>query len=281
MMHPSRRRITRRSLLAGAGVASAAGLLAACAGNVTESVPDGCTVSLNDLSDFRDPDQSGNVAISVGEAIRRGLSPRAATIALVTAMQESKLYNLDYGDSDSLGLFQQRPSQGWGTTDEIMDPWYSSGKFYEALVQVDGWESGDINDVAQTVQKSNYPEAYAQHEDIGRIWASALCGYDEGAVTSVDSAESTGNPELLREFAVKVWGDGLTISTTDNGLGFLAPSTTTAWSVALLCMCLGSQAGLLSLTVGDMSWTNSSTERASWTGQNAAAPTTVTLTCRV
>lgn len=273
------RRITRRSLLAIAAAGSVAAL-AACSGTTSPFVAPGCAVTVNDTSDLRDLEQAGNVAIIVGEAIRRGLPPRAATIAIVTALQESKLYNLDYGDADSVGLFQQRPSQGWGTVDQIMDPWYSAGKFYESLVKVDGWQSGDVNDIAQTVQKSNYPRAYAQHEDIGRIWASALCGYDPAGVTSVDTKNAAGNPELLREFVVRVWASAIPITVNPDGLSFTTNSGTTAWSVALLCLCLGSQAGLVELKVGDMSWTNSTSKRASWVGQNTTDPTTVTAICR-
>lgn len=127
------------------------------------------------------------------------------------------MYNLDYGDADSVGLFQQRPSQGWGTEDQIMNPWYSAGKFYEALVKVDGWQTDTINDVAQKVQRSNFPHAYAQHEDVGRIWASALCGFDPAGVTSVDNKNATGNPEVLREFVVRVWGGAIPIAINPDG----------------------------------------------------------------
>ncbi len=84
---------------------------------------------------------------------------------MATVYQETGIRNLDYGDRDSVGLFQQRPSQGWGTAEQLMDPYYATGKFYDALVKIDGWETGDINDVAQQVQRSGYPEAYRDHEE--------------------------------------------------------------------------------------------------------------------
>ena len=121
-----------------------------------------------------DPEQMSNAATITALALRRGLPARAATIALATAIQESKLRNIRYGDRDSVGLFQQRPSQGWGTVEQILDPEYSTDKFYDALVKVDGWETGTITVVAQKVQRSAYPEAYADHEQEGRILASAL-----------------------------------------------------------------------------------------------------------
>ena len=106
---------------------------------------------------------------------------RAATIALATAYQESDLRNLEYGDRDSLGLFQQRPSQGWGTPDQILDPYYATNAFYDALAQVDGYESMPITEAAQEVQRSGFPEAYADHEQDARVLASALTGNSRAA----------------------------------------------------------------------------------------------------
>jgi hypothetical protein len=109
-------------------------------------------------------EQVGNAAIIAQVGRDRGLPERAVVIALATAQQESRLRNLDYGDRDSLGLFQQRPSQGWGTEAQVQDPVYAAGKFYDWLVTVPGWETGRLTDVAQAVQRSGYPELYQQHE---------------------------------------------------------------------------------------------------------------------
>jgi hypothetical protein len=94
-------------------------------------------------------------------AISLGLPPYAATVAIATALQESDLENLDYGDLDSLGLFQQRPSQGWGTPAQIMNPAYAATSFYQALVKVPDWQSIPLTQAAQDVQHSAYPDAYA------------------------------------------------------------------------------------------------------------------------
>ncbi|MDT0276787.1 hypothetical protein [Blastococcus goldschmidtiae] len=104
----------------------------------------------------------------------RGLPDRAVVIALATAQQESGLRNLDYGDRDSLGLFQQRPSQGWGTPEQVQDPVYAAGKFYDGLVQIPGWESGELTRVADAVQRSAFPLAYAKHEDMAQELTEAL-----------------------------------------------------------------------------------------------------------
>lgn len=86
-------------------------------------------------------------------------------IAVATAIQESGLRNLPGGDRDSIGLFQQRPSQGWGTPAQLADPAYQAGKFYDKLITVDGWQTIPLTDAAQAVQISAYPQAYAKHTD--------------------------------------------------------------------------------------------------------------------
>jgi len=108
--------------------------------------------------------------------ISRRLPPRARIIALATAFQESTMRNLSSGDRDSVGLFQQRPSQGWGSRAQIMDPVYASGKFYDALVQVPGWQTGTLTKVAQAVQHSGFPDAYAPWEDEATTLVAGLGG---------------------------------------------------------------------------------------------------------
>lgn len=108
--------------------------------------------------------------------LARGLPERARVIALATAWQESSLRNLDHGDRDSLGLFQQRHSQGWGTEDEVQDPVYASGAFYDALVKVQGWESMPLTEAAQAVQRSGHPDAYAKWEADAEALAVELGG---------------------------------------------------------------------------------------------------------
>jgi hypothetical protein len=119
-------------------------------------------------------EQARHATTIAGVGRDRGLPERAVVIALATAQQESGLRNLPYGDRDSLGLFQQRPSQGWGTPEQVQDPVYSAGKFYDGLVQVPGWEAGRLTEVAQTVQRSGFPEAYQKHEPMAQELAAAL-----------------------------------------------------------------------------------------------------------
>jgi hypothetical protein len=120
------------------------------------------------------PDQAGHVETIAAVARDRDLHPRAIVIALATAQQESRLRNLDYGDRDSLGLFQQRPSQGWGSAAQVQDPEYAAGEFYERLVEVPRWKTRRLTDAAQAVQRSGFPEAYQQWESMGRTLTWSL-----------------------------------------------------------------------------------------------------------
>ena len=130
-------------------------------------------------------EQAENASLITAIAVRRGLPARAASIALATAYQESKLRNLDHGDRDSLGLFQQRPSQGWGTAAQIRRPSYSINKFYDELQKIDGYQSMRITEAAQEVQRSGFPEAYEDHAEDGRALASALSGYSPARFSCV------------------------------------------------------------------------------------------------
>src|SRR3954465_14255985 len=144
-----------------------------------------CTATALGNSTELDPEQAGNAAIIASVAVRRGLAGRAATIGIATAMQESKLVNLPGGDRDSIGLFQQRPSQGWGTPKQVRDPVYATNAFYDVLVKVEGYRNLTITKAAQKVQRSAYPDAYADHEDDARALASNLTGHTEGGLTCV------------------------------------------------------------------------------------------------
>ncbi|MFJ5560951.1 heavy metal transporter [Streptomyces sp. NPDC093250] len=129
------------------------------------------------------PEQAVNAATITAVGTARELPERAVTIALATALQESALRNIDYGDRDSLGLFQQRPSQGWGTPKEIMDPAYAAGKFYEHLEEVPGYTRLPLTVAAQKVQRSGFPQAYAKHEPDATLLAAALTGRSAATLT--------------------------------------------------------------------------------------------------
>ncbi|SCF38988.1 hypothetical protein GA0070618_6120 [Micromonospora echinospora] len=115
-----------------------------------------------------DAEQTANVKAIITATKKAGMDERAAVVAIATSLQESKLENLghlgDRNDHDSQGLFQQRPSSGWGTVEQITDPEYSTTAFLKGLKQVDGWKDMPLTQAAQTVQVSAYPDHYAQWE---------------------------------------------------------------------------------------------------------------------
>lgn len=143
------------------------------------------------------PEQAANAATIAAVGVSRGMPDRAVTIALATAMQESMLRNLDHGDRDSLGLFQQRPSQGWGTPAQIMDPVYSAGIFYERLEEVKGYSRMPLTVAAQKVQMSAFPQAYAKHEPDATVLTTAFTGGGHLTCTGPAPARA-GDPAKVR-----------------------------------------------------------------------------------
>ncbi|MBL6276176.1 hypothetical protein JMF97_08390 [Micromonospora fiedleri] len=130
-----------------------------------------------DLND----EQVANTKAIIAATKKAGMDERAAVVSIATALQESKLENLghlgDRNDHDSQGLFQQRPSSGWGTVEQITDPEYSTTAFLKGLKQVDGWKDMPLTKAAQTVQVSAYPDHYAQWEQqaadlVAKYWNS-------------------------------------------------------------------------------------------------------------
>jgi hypothetical protein len=156
----------------------------------------GCTANAGGHTTRLDPEQMGNAATIAAVGRLQGLPVRGVEVALITALQESKLHNLSYGDRDSIGLFQQRPSQGWGTREQIADPRYASGKFYEELRRIPDWQELPLNDAAQQVQRSGHPTAYSKWEATGITVAQALSGAEGAAVACKYSTRSLGKQDV-------------------------------------------------------------------------------------
>ncbi|GIE98049.1 M23 family metallopeptidase [Paractinoplanes rishiriensis] len=155
--------------------------------------------------------QIRNAAIIINVGADQKLPPRAWVIAVATAMQESRLTNLGNlgarNDHDSLGLFQQRPSSGWGTPEQIRDPVYASTKFYEKLKTIEGWENLPLTNAAQRVQISAYPDAYAKHEPLATQIVNMLA---DGAANAVGSSL-----EMVCASAGQIAASGWTIPVKD------------------------------------------------------------------
>lgn len=170
----------------------------------------GCELATREDIDSLEVDQAANAATISGVAFARDLPTHAVVIAYATVWQESKFYNIGHGDRDSLGLFQQRPSMEWGTPEEIADPVYSSSKFYEELVTVDGYADMPVYEAAQAVQRSADGFAYDQHESRSRTMADAFTGREGAAVNCWYPTEEAGpaDPEGAAEEMRRVFGVG-------------------------------------------------------------------------
>jgi hypothetical protein len=161
-----------------APVAAPAPAPAPAAPSAAELHPAGVTADQTRFTPTAEQLSNAKAIVEAGKAM--GLPPRAWVIAIATSLQESQLKNIGNlgaaNDHDSLGLFQQRPSSGWGTPEQIQDPIYSATAFYKGLVGVDGWQSLPLTSAAQKVQVSAYPDHYAKHEAQAGDIVNALYG---------------------------------------------------------------------------------------------------------
>jgi len=162
---------------------------AAYASGCGENVPIDLTGPLPRVSDLTD-EHMRNAAIIIATGKKLTIPPRGWVIAVATALQESHLVNVGHlgsrNDHDSLGLFQQRPSQGWGTSEQIMNPEYSSTKFYGRLVTIPNWQTRPLTEAAQEVQKSAFPDAYAKWEGLSTQVVDVLTGGAARAAAGAD-----------------------------------------------------------------------------------------------
>ncbi len=240
-------------------------------------IVEGCTAMVGSQQADLATDQAANAALITAVSVRRGLPPRAASIALATAMQESKLRNIDHGDlagPDSRGLFQQRPSQGWGTTEQVMDPYYAVNAFYDALVEIPAYADMDITTAAQRVQRSAYPRAYAQHETMGRSFASALSGETPAALDcTLRSPEGSGDPQAFLGQLETAYGS---IPSSVSGRTMdVDVSDDLAWSVAHWAVANAKEHAVVQVDADGMSWNRQA--RNGWQ-ESAATRSAVTIT---
>ncbi|MEU9415932.1 M23 family metallopeptidase [Streptomyces sp. NPDC048272] len=198
------------------------------------------TVPLNPQGKQNTPSWSASqqrwAGIITNVARSRGLPPRAAVIGVATAMQESTLENINFGDRDSLGLFQQRPSMGWGTPAQVTDAVYASNTFYKHLEKIEDWQTKPLTKVAQAVQRSGFPDAYAKWEQsagelVVKSWGNAVLTTTSGCDPAQSAVgKGTGawalpveNSRITTPYKA---GGGMWSSGSHTGVDFSVPTGT-------------------------------------------------------
>jgi hypothetical protein len=203
------------------------------------------------------PEQARNAATIAAVAAQMGMPDHAVTVALATALQESKLRNLPSGDRDSIGLFQQRPSQGWGTPQQILDPVYAATAFYKRLNALSGWEQLPVTEAAQQVQHSAAPSAYAQWEPKARATAAALTGQYPAALACHNMVVAQPGADL--------------VATANTELGTAALSgphpTARGWAISSWLVAHSVGVGVDQVTFDGQTWTAAS---GSWSQTGTA-----------
>ena len=239
-----------------------------------------------------DLDQMQNASTIAAVGIKLGVPTFGIQVAEATALQESKLNNLTGGDRDSLGLFQQRPSEGWGTAAEIMDTTYSSTAFYNALLQVSNWQNLPLTQAAQDVQHSAYPDAYAGKAQEAGVLAAVFTGTAgdglactlDGPTFSPQATDSSGlttQGEALVADAEKQWGsvsaEDASASTRSFALalpGSLSGSAATqrGWAYATWAVSKAEALGITQVGYDGKTWSSSNNPGSWQAASSTAAP---------
>lgn len=280
---PSRRRRRRRALgvltLCVAVVAAGAWAASRFIDSSEILVRERCTAVVGPDSFELAPDQAANAALIAAVSMDRDLPARAASIGIATAVQESKLRNIDYGDRagpDSRGLFQQRPSQGWGSEEQVMDPVYAANRFYQELEQIaPDFEELDVTVAAQRVQRSAFPDAYADHEPEGRAYASALTGHSPAGLNCVlKSPEGPGDAAGLAAALREQLSAAEPVVSDDGRTVTIPASGTRGWALVQWAVANARHYGVTSAAFGGQGWVRADRGWAPATGTEGA----VTLT---
>ena len=246
--------------------------------------PPGCTATVAGRSVDLAPDQAWNATLISAIGVRRGLPARAVSIALATAYQESKIRNLSSGDRDSIGIFQQRPSQGWGTAAQIRDEYYAIGKFYDALVKIPGYKTMRITEAAQRVQRSGYPDAYEAHAPDARALASAITGYSPGGTFTcvVRQPKGHGTAAAATAALTKAYGD-LAIARTGSRQDFTVTvpagqdGNREGWSIAAFLLGHAADLKITSVAFDGKVWRTGDASEKGWVRSPSASPTKITV----
>ena len=236
-------------------------------------VSSGCEVRVPGQNFRLGISQAGIAATIAGVARHRALPARAVTIAYAAALQESKLQNLHYGDRDSVGVFQQRPSEGWGTTRHLEDPVYATTKFFQALIQVPGYRRLPVYKAAQAVQRSADGSAYIQYEQTAASLASGFTGHDPRSVwcwypkpANQRARLTAASQELARAF-----GPLQVRAATDPELILGVPRPAEGWSMAAWLVSHASRYGIRDVRYGRYEW-QAASGSAGWARASSPVP---------
>lgn len=245
---------SRRKLATVITVASAVSVVALVV--VFRSAPQGrhasgppCRVGVGSRWYALDFEQAASATTAAAVGKQRGMPDHAVTVALAVALQESGLHNLSYGDRDSLGLFQQRPSQGWGTPNAILTPRLAAAAFYDGLARVDGWQALSVTSAAQDVQRSADANAYAAWEPEARVLAQALTGEVPAGVACRFDGPAGSVPDTSLQKAIS------------DELGPFTPGVAVApargWTIATWLVGHSHEHGVTSVDFNGQQWTAS------------------------
>jgi hypothetical protein len=220
-----------------------------------------------------DTGQAAIAATIAGVADQKELPPRAVTVAYATALQESKLSNLEYGDRDSVGVFQQRPSEGWGPRRLLIDPVYATSKFFDALTKVHKYKTLPVYKAAQAVQHSADGYAYDQYKGLATGMSSAFTGKDPHSVWCWYSGKITKAP---RQAAISAqlnhtFGALPVQLVADPAMDIKVPSAFAGWTVAAWLVSHASQYQINAIHYGGYRWVAAHATKG-WTTDPAPAP---------
>lgn len=252
---PRRRRITGVSLLL--AVALALGLYVVLHRVAPLLSGNDCTVAGSGQELTLGTGQAGIAATIAGVAQRDALPVQAVIVAYAAAMQESKLQNLPYGDRDSVGVFQQRPSQGWGKRSQLENPVYATSKFFSALAEVPGYQRMPVYQAAQAVQRSADGFAYQRFQPMAAHMAAAFTGQDPHAVWCwyTPTVSGTARVGAARQGLAQTFGPHATRVSVDPGLIVHVAGVRQGWAVATWLVSHAQQYRIDDVRYADYQWT--------------------------
>jgi len=242
----------------------------------------GCTAGAGRAAVALDPEQAQIAATIAGVAHQRRMPSRAVTVAYAAAMQETHLHNLDYGDRDSVGIFQQRPSEGWGPASKLINPVYASTKFFQALTRVRDYRHLPVYKAAQAVQHSADGYAYEQYQHMAVRLTAAFTGASPRAVWCWSPGSNGGTAQFAaaRRALVQTFGS---LPAHNSALAGDAPSLLVrasqadiGWAVASWLVTHAGQYALRDVSYAGFQWRASS--GGGWTKDKTAPATAVLAT---